>query len=386
MEIPVAKPFVSDREADAVREVILSGWIAQGPKVREFEEAFAEFVGTREAVAVSSCTAALHLSLAALDIGEGDEVILPSFTFVASANVVLYQRARPVLADIDLETFTIDPEDVERCISPRTKAIMPVHLFGLAADMTPLLDLAERHGVPVVEDAACAHAATDRGRTAGALGLAGCFSFHPRKLMSTGEGGMITTDDAALARRLRTLRSQGGSVEAYERHAAGSVREPSFAELGYNYRMTDIQAAIGLVQLSKAEEMLRRRRLLAERYGQVLAGLRGLRLPVEPPRARHTYQSYVIRILDESPLDRDELMERLQARGISTRRGTTAIHLEPLYRDLIPVEPAFLARSTEAERTTLALPLYPSMSEAEQQFVTSALRELLGGRHAGGRQ
>ncbi len=283
MKVPITRPWFDDQEASAVAAVLESGWVSQGPRVEEFEATFAAYVGARYAVATSSCTTALHLALIAGGVRPGDEVLVPTFTFVATANAVEYCGARPVFVDVDLETFNIDPALIEAKITARTRAIIPVHLFGLPADMDPILEIAERHALVVIEDAACGVGSRYHDRHVGTVGLAGCFSFHPRKIITTGEGGMLVTDDAALAARVRSLRSHGAEVSDLERHAGNGTRLPAFSEVGFNYRMTDVQAAIGLAQMAKLEGVLDSRSELARRYDAALQGVPGLRIPRVPP-------------------------------------------------------------------------------------------------------
>jgi len=272
VNVPITKVCLGEEEIKAVAERLLGGWVVQGPKVREFEEAFAKYVGARFARATTSCTTALHLALLGLGVGPGDEVIVPALTYVATANAVLYCGATPIFVDIDLRTFNIDVTAIEAKLSARSKVIVPVHEFGLAADMAPLMEIANRRGLAVLEDAACATGSRYRGRHVGTFGRAGCFSFHPRKAITTGEGGMIVTDDEAIARHAEILRSHGASVSDFARHQnPGSFELPAFDELGFNYRMTDIQAAIGVEQMKKLASILSQRQQRAARYTELLS-------------------------------------------------------------------------------------------------------------------
>src|SRR5207245_165952 len=301
LNIPITKPALTEEEARAPFESIKSGWVTQGPKVAEFEKAVATYVGAQQGIATTSCTTGLHLALASIGVGPGDEVIVPSFTFIASANAILYTGAPAWFCEIDPRTYTADPADVERRITKRTKAIMPVDQIGLACDIGAMNDVAQRHGVKVIEDAAPAIGASYRGRRVGSNAHQTVFSFHPRKVITTGEGGMITTDDEALAARARRLRAHAMSVSDLDRHRSDRVILEEYHELGFNYRMTDIQASIGLVQLRRLDELLRIRVAKAARYNAELAAIRGLAVPYTPPYATHTYQSYCVRLTPWSP-------------------------------------------------------------------------------------
>jgi len=375
-EIPFARPEFGDAEAAAVAEVLKSGWASQGPAVARFEALFAERVGARYAVAASSCTTALHLALLLAGVGPGDEVVCPSYSFIATANAVLYVGATPVFADIDAATWNLDAQDALRHRSARTKAVMPVHQVGLAADLDRFAPF-EAAGVTIVEDAACAIGSTYRGRPIGAHGHLTCFSFHPRKTVSTGEGGMITTDDADLAERARRLRSHGASVSAHARHQAKGIVFEQYGELGYNYRLSDIQAAIGIVQLSKLDPLLARRRTIADRYDAAFQSLTQVQVPARPPYAEHAYQSYGIVLTPSCARERDDVLQALVDRGISCRRGIPPIHLEPLYvsrvgRVSLPVTETVAARS-------LFLPMFASLDPADQDRVVDAVREIVAG-------
>jgi perosamine synthetase len=369
MEIPFARPYLTGEESAAVAEVIASGWLSQGPRVREFEEAFAERVGAAEAIATTSCTTALHLALFALGIGPGDEVIVPSLSFIATANVVWQCGARPVFADIDPQTYNLDPDAAERAITPRTRAIMPVHQVGLPADMYRFLELGERYGLQIVEDAACAIGASYKGRQIGSLGNLACFSLHPRKVITTGEGGMITVQDSALADRLRKLRAHAMDVSDLARHSATDVVFEGYPERGFNLRMTDMQAAVGLCQLKALDHVLTRRRRLAAKYTAALKQVPGLVPPYDPPYAVRTWQSYCVRVMPSAGITRTELMRALLADGIPTRRGVMAIHHEPAYAD-----PGLELKHTDAAaHEVLMLPLFPDMTEDQQEYVIEQL-------------
>src|SRR5438067_7516982 len=315
LNVPMTKPALGEEEARAPFDSIRTGWVTQGPKVAEFEKAVASYVGAKHGVATTSCTTGLHLALAAAGIGAGDEVIVPSFTFIASPNAVLYTGATAVFCEIDPRTFNIDPNDVERRITKRTKAIMPIDQIGLACDIDAINAIAKQHGLDVVEDAAPAIGEEYKGRKVGSNAHQTVFSFHPRKVITTGEGGMITTDDDAVADRARKLRAHGMSVSDLERHKADRVIIEEYNELGFNYRMTDIQASIGLVQIARLDELLRIRRKKAERYDEELSEIKGIEVPYVPSYAAHTYQSYCLRLTKDCRLDREDLMTNLLHRG-----------------------------------------------------------------------
>jgi dTDP-4-amino-4,6-dideoxygalactose transaminase len=378
-EVPFARPSFGGGEAEAVAEVLASGWLTQGPRVEEFERRFAERVDAADAVATTSCTTALHLALYALGVGPGDEVVVPSLSFIATANAVWQCGARPVFADIDPATCNLDPRAAAAAITPRTKAIIPVHQIGLPADMDAFAELAERFGVAIVEDAACAIGARHRGRPIGSLGFPACFSFHPRKVITCGEGGMIATSDPALAERLRRLRQHSMDRSALDRHAARRVVIEGYPEHGFNYRMTDLQAAVGIRQLEDLDFILAERRRLARRYNEAFADVPGVALPYDPPYAWRTWQSYPLRVVPDAPLDARELMDALLEEGIRTRPGVMAIHLEPAYAD-----PGLYLPHTEAvAREVVLLPLFPGLEDAEQDRVIDAVRRLLEAAPAG---
>ena len=370
MQVPFARPFLPGGEGDAVAAVIASGWVSQGPRVQEFEQAFAERVGAPEAVATTNCTTALQLSLHAAGIGAGDEVIVPSMSFIASANSVWQCGATPVFADIDPLTYNLDPVATERAITARTRAIMPVHQLGLPADMDAFLKLGERYGLTIVEDAACAIGATYKGRPIGSLGPLACFSFHPRKVITTGEGGMIAVHDAETAARLRRLRQHAMDLSDLARHSAHDVAFEAYPERGFNMRMTDMQAALGLCQLGVLDTILERRRRLAERYTAALRMVPGIEPPYDPPYALRTWQSYCVRVTSWSALGRTDLMRRLLRDGIATRRGVMASHEEGAYTGH-PV--ASLPHTEAATEDTLMLPLFPDLSEEQQDYVLERL-------------
>jgi dTDP-4-amino-4,6-dideoxygalactose transaminase len=371
MEVPFARPYLTGEEGAAVAEVIASGWVSQGPRVREFEQAFAERVGAPDAVATTSCTTALALALYASGVGPGDEVIVPSLSFIATANSVWQCGATPVFADIDPRTYNLDPEAAERALTPRTKAIMPVHQVGLPADMDRFLELAETYGVTIVEDAACAIGASYKGRAIGSLGPLACFSLHPRKVITTGEGGMIAVHDGAVAERLRQLRGHAMSSSDLDRHNARRVTFEAYPERGFNARMTDMQAALGLCQLRVLDEILAMRRHLADRYTQILNGIPGLDPPHDPPYAERTWQSYCVRVNPLAAVSRTELMQRLLDDGIPTRRGVMAIHHEGAYADFA----GSLPHTDQAAADVLMLPLFAGLTEQQQDHVIDRIAD-----------
>lgn len=374
--IPIAKPTLGEAEAAAAREAILSGWVTQGPQVAAFEREFAAAVGAKHACAVSNCTTALHLALHALGIGPGDEVVTVSHSFIATANVIRYCNARPVFVDIDPHTYNLDPDLLQAAITPRTKAILPVHQIGLPCDLARIVAIADEHRIPVIEDAACAIGSEInwRGRwerIGRPHGLVACFSFHPRKIVTTGDGGMITTSDPELDQKFRLLRQHAMSIPDTVRHQASTVVFEEYPQIGFNYRMTDVQAAIGRVQLAKLPEIMARRIAIADRYAAALDGIPGLLAPQVPDWARTNYQSYAVRVLPEFPISRNELMQRLLAAGISTRRGIMNAHQEPAYAGQPRRAP--LGQSESARDQVILLPLFDAMTEADQDRVIEAL-------------
>jgi len=368
--IPVMRPWLGAEEAEAAAAAITSGWIAQGPRVAEFEQALAGRIGAAHGVAVSSCTTALHLALEVLGVAPGDEVVVPSFSFIATANVVKHAGAVPVFADIDGATGNLSAKTVEQVVGPHTKAVIAVHQGGVPAPINELKELCGPLGIALVEDAACAMGSTYEGRPVGAGAEMAAFSFHPRKLLTTGEGGMLTTDSARFATRARRLREHGMDVSAADRHSASKIVLESYLEVAWNYRMTDMQAAVGLVQLGKLDAMVERRRVLARRYQEGLAGIPGLQIVADPPYGTSNYQSFWIVLPDDAPVGRNELLERLLQHGISARRGIMAAHLEPAYLDGsgpdLPVTERMTAQS-------LILPLFHDLAESDQDRIIEVL-------------
>lgn len=366
MRVQFARPYLPGGEAEALAEVVASGWLSQGPRVRAFEEAFAERVGAPDAVAVTNCTAALTLALYASGVGHGDEVIVPSMSFIATANSVWNCGATPVFADIEPRTYNLDPVAAERAITPRTRAIMPVHQLGLPANMDAFLELGERYDLTVVEDAACAIGARYKGRLIGSLGTLACFSLHPRKVITTGEGGMIAVHDPEMAARMRRLRQHAMDVSDLARHAAEDIVFEGYPERGFNLRMTDMQAALGLCQLSALDVILEERRRLADRYNAAFSSSSQISPPYDPPYVHRTWQSYCVRVEPSSALTRTELMQALLADGIATRRGVMAIHQEGAYAG---TSSGALEHTDDAAADTLMLPLFPGLTDSEQDYV-----------------
>ena len=374
--IPVIKPFLGEEEALAAAEVVRSGWVAQGPRVAAFEQAFAESAGAGHGVAVSNCTTGLHLALHMLGVGPGDEVVVPSFSFIATANAARYVGATPVFADVDPLTGNVTSETLDAVITPRTTAVIAVHQGGTPFDVDDVQALCDKHGVPLVHDSACAAGSTYRGGPVSSGAALAAWSFHPRKLLTTGEGGMVTTGNAEWATRLRKLREHGMSVSAAERHAQGSVKLESYEEVGFNFRMTDMQAAVGLIQLRKLPDVIAKRRELAGRYHKLLGELDGVRCVTDPEYGTTNYQSFWVVLPDDSAGTSVDVLTALQERGVSGRRGIMASHLEPAYAGAaagdLPVTEHLTSRS-------VILPLYHQMTEAEQDTVVSAFTEALRG-------
>ena len=373
--IPVMIPQLGEEEAQAAADAVRSGWVAQGPRVARFEQEFAALVGAGHGVAVSSCTTALHLALVVLEVGPGDEVIVPSFSFIATANAVRYVGATPVFADVDLATGNLTVATVDAVRTPRTRAVIGVHQGGVPFDVAALRSAADGWGVALIEDAACAAGSTAYGQPVGAGSAISAWSFHPRKLLTTGEGGMVTTDDPACAARLRRLREHGMNVSAADRHASAQPVLESYLETAFNYRMTDIQAAIGLVQLGRLAGLVAQRRALAARYHDLLATIDGL-VPVRDPAHGETnFQSFWVLINREYGVGRDEVLAELAAAGVSARRGIMAAHLEPAYAD---VTSAPLPVTERLTRDSLILPLHHALTEDDQDHVVGVLRKLAG--------
>jgi perosamine synthetase len=370
--IAFSRPSLGIEEEAAAAAVIRSGWVVAGPRLAEFERRFAEICGAQHAVGVSSWTTGAFLVLKALGIGPGDEVIVPSLTFIASVNVIAHAGATPVFADIDPTTYNIDPDDAARRIGPRTKAIIPVDQLGMPCEIDAILELAERHGLHVMQDAACAIGSRFCGKPLGGIAPITVFSLHARKVVTTGEGGMILTNDGALAARLRMLRHQGMSLSDFERHKAGPTTFESYPEIGYNFRITDIQAAIGVCQLARLDDLLAQRHRVAIRYIAGLSNHPFLAPPHVPEHVTPNWQSFQVRVRPGGPLDRNGVMEQLHGEGIATRRGVMASHLEPPYKALGYHLPATEAAAAEC----LQVPMHAGMTEADADVVLAAIARI----------
>jgi dTDP-4-amino-4,6-dideoxygalactose transaminase len=376
-KIAISLPSIGDEEWHALRDTLQSGWLTQGPKVAEFESMFAEIHEARHALATTSCTTGLHLVLAALGVGPGDEVIVPAFTWVSTANVVLYCGATPILADVDPNTFNINPLDIAHRITNRTKAVIVVHLFGLCAEMDQIR-AAIPSNMPIIEDCACAAGATYNDKPAGTLGLAGVFSFHPRKSVTTGEGGMITTNDDRLAEICNQLRNHGASVSEEVRHQnAQPFLLPEFNMLGFNYRMTDLQGALGVVQLSKLRQFILTRQQWAEFYLTQLSGISWLRLPTDSKNGQHAWQSFVTFVNPNlAPVSRNKIMQKLQQQGISTRPGTHAVHMLGYYAKSFGFKPDDFPRARASNDNSMAIPLHNKMCVDDYEYVVKAIKSI----------
>lgn len=390
--VPIARASLTEQEINSVLEPLRAGWLVQGPKVQEFEDSWSDFTNATHSIAVTSCTSALHLSLLALGIGPGDEVIVPAFTWISTANVVERVGATVVFVDIDLATFNLDVGQVEDKVTPRTRAIMPVHLFGLAADMNPLMEIAEKHGLRIVEDAACGFGTTYFGQHVGTFGDTGSFSFHPRKAITTGEGGMVTTKDEFLAAKVRRLRDHGAEITDLQRHLGPKpYLLPDFTDAGLNQRMTDIQAALGRAQMMRAAEIVSERRALADTYDTAFADLEWLQTPPKIEGYGHSYQSYACLFMPEDAhlaardgdtraiqrinKQRNSWMEKLYRAGVSTRPATHAVHMLDYYKSKYSLTPDCFPSAYAANECSVSLPLFHGIEKFEQQHVVDVVKE-----------
>ena len=373
--IQIALPVTGEDEWQSVKESIMSGWLTQGPKVRKFEENFAKKHKVNHALAVTSCTTGLHLALAAMGVGPGDEVIVPAFTWVATANVVLYCGATPVFVDVSTKTFNMDPEQVASKVTGKTKVIIPVHLFGLCADMDAIKAVIPKR-VKILEDAACAAGAKYKGKYAGTLGDAAVFSFHPRKSITTGEGGMITTQNNLFSELMDQMRSHGATISEEQRHHGPKPYIlPDFNLLGFNYRMTDLQGSIGIVQLEKLDSFIDERSKWATWYREKLSDIDWLKLPQEPENGKHGWQSFVTYVDPKTaPMSRNNIMEKLQNMGISTRPGTHAVHMLSIYKDKFGIKQNDYPGARDCDANTMAIPLHNQMIREDYEYIVNALK------------
>jgi perosamine synthetase len=391
LQIPITKPFFDARERELMLKPLDSGWVVQGPYVREFETEMAEFVGSRYAIAMNSCTSCQFILSRVLNLRPGDEVIIPAFTWISTANAVEYLGAEAVFCDIDIETFNIDASLVEDKITRDTRAIYPVHLFGLSADMPKIMDLANSYGLEVMEDAACGLGGKIGKTHCGTFGRAGVFSFHPRKSITTGEGGMLVTDDAEVAKMAASLRDHGAIRTDYERHhGKGSFLLTQYPQMGINARMTDIQGAMGVAQMEKLDWICERKRVLAKEYNERLNEIGWLKAPIVPKGYTHGYQAYCClfkpeeamvaiakrdkQAIDSLHKERNGVMANLEERGIATRQGTHAVHIQQLYRERYCIAAMDYPAAYAADRLTMALPFFPTIEENEREYLFQTLK------------
>ncbi len=387
MKIPISKPYFDSNDKESIIKPLESGWVVQGPFVQEFEQCFAAFTQMPYALALSSCTTALHLGLVSLGVGKGDCVIVPSFTYVASANAIEYTGATPIFCDIDLKSFNIDIESLKHILQTHEniKAIMPVHLFGLCANMPEIMNLAKQYGLKVIEDSACGFDAWIGNKHSGSFGDCGCFSFHPRKAISTAEGGMLITSNEHIFRQVKSLRDHGASKSDLQRHNGGSLL-PEFNVLGYNYRLTDIQGALGVTQMQKADYIMQQRRKIAQYYDDALKQFCAFVLPQTAEGYIHGYQSYVIlfegnidskQAIDKSNHKRNIFMDTLEQMGVATRQGTHAVHTLGFYKNKYGLHDEDYLMSYAADRLSIALPLYAGMSDRACEYVLDCIKKAL---------
>ena len=379
MKIPIARTSLLESEVNSVLEPLNSGWLVQGPKVKEFEDKWCDFTGAKHSIAVTSCTSALHLSLAAMDFGPEDEAIVPAFTWISTANVIEHLGGKVIFCDIDLETFNLDLDKLDSLITNKTKAILPVHLFGLPADMHRILDLTARKDIKVIEDAACGFGSRINETHVGNFGDTGCFSFHPRKAITTGEGGMVTTNDKSIAEKIRRLRDHGAEMSDLQRHLGPKpFLLADHPDAGYNQRMTDIQAALGSAQMDRANEIVSERQRLANNYNQAFSNLEWLQIPKISNQIDHGYQSYPCLFkpneikkdtIPKLNKERNKWMEDLQDNGISTRPATHAVHMLSYYKKRYHLNSEDFLNAFAANDCSISLPLFHGMTEEEQEYI-----------------
>ncbi len=392
IRLPITKPYITDREKELVLEPLETGWLVQGPYVKKLEKAMCNLTGSKYGIATSSCSTAQLIASRCINLKERDEVIVPAFTWISTVNAAEIHRAKPVFVDINLNTFNIDVDEIMNKITSRTKAIFPVNLFGLPSNLPEIMKLAKEHNLKVVEDCACSLGGFIDGKHTGTFGDCGCFSFHPRKSISTGEGGMIITNDEKIAEMARSLRDHGAMKTDYDRHhSKKAFLLPEYKLLGYNYRMTDIQAAIGVAQFEKLPEIMAKKNNLAKKINSFIKNIDFLQAPFVPRGYTHGYQSYVtifepektkkaiqekkIREIDRLSEKRNELMFNLEQNGISTRQGTHAVHIQKYYAEKYNIKPGDYIKSYSADRLTIALPFYPTMTYEEVDYLFNSLKE-----------
>ena len=369
IKVPLLRPYFDSEELEEIKKVLDSGWVSQGPKVKELEDEIAEYLGVKYAIAVTNCTSALHLALLSIGIKKDEAVLVADFTFPATGHAVLYCRAKPIFVDIDLKTYNINPESIEEKITERTKAIIPVHTFGQPAEMDKIMEIAENHNLKVIEDAACALGAKYKNKYAGTIGDVGCFSFHARKGITTGEGGMVVTNDKNLADKIRNL-SVFGMTSAWDREKSTEFIIPEFTELGYNYKMSDITAAVGVTQLQRLEKIIEKKRALAKYWDEKLQEIEFIEPPYVSKNVKHIYQSYVA--LVDRHINRNKLIVTLVKRGIQTQIGTYASHIQPVYNSNQKCP-----NSLEIFNRSLALPMYYMLREEDIDVAAAHLKKAL---------
>jgi len=373
----ITEPDFDTEEIRLLKQCLDSHWVTQGPMTAEFERLFGIRHQISHSLATTSCTAALHLAAFALELGAGDEVVVPAFTWITSAHCAEYAGAKAVFADVEFETYNIDPSALEAAITPRTRAIVAVHLFGLPAKMDQIVAIARKHGLAIIEDAACAVGTTYNDVPVGGIGDIGCFSFHPRKVITTGEGGMVTTNNAVFADRVKSLRNHGSTGPAPGSDPSKPYTMSTFNRLGFNLRLSDIQAAVGIAQMAKLDRLLAERRKLAARYHELLAHVPDIALPVAPDGFGHSYQSYVIRLLSGGLAKRNRIMDSLASLNIQTRPGTHAVHRLGYYANKYGIREGQFPIARACEETTITLPIFPRMSEEQQAFITGSLAKAI---------